>query len=162
MKRRFAIALTTTLLLVITTGCVNTSNHLQTTQNPGVFSIHVGVEDVGDYTKTEELFLAELRTNGLVDYEMYDSSELSADVLENRKGTTIIERCIGVVTDASSGNEHGIVLNAHDPEKNHIGYGALAGIDEIADGTVVLSYMIYNPDNNYIDDITERYDFVIS
>ena len=28
-------------------------------------------------------------------------------------------------------------------------------------GTVLVSYMIYDPSNNYIDDIMERYDFVI-
>lgn len=28
-------------------------------------------------------------------------------------------------------------------------------------GTVFLSYMVYNPDNNYIDDIMERYDFIL-
>ena len=29
------------------------------------------------------------------------------------------------------------------------------------DGTVFLSYMVYNPDNNYIDDIMEPYDFIL-
>lgn len=32
---------------------------------------------------------------------------------------------------------------------------------QMRDGTVFLSYMVYNPDNNYIDDIMERYDFIL-
>lgn len=108
--------------------------------------------------RTEELFLSEMEEKGLTDYELYDSSELTADILESRKGTTIIERCIGFVTNGQTGD--GAILNAADKNYNYISYRSID--QEYCDGTVILTYLIYNPDNNYIDDITERYDFVVS
>lgn len=117
----------------------------------------IRLEEV-DYLETEELFLSEMEENGLTDYELYDSSELTADILESRKGTTIIERCIGFVTNGQTGD--GAILNAADKNYNYISYRSIG--QEYCDGTVILTYLIYNPDNNYIDDITERYDFVIS
>ena len=107
----------------------------------------IRLEEV-DYLETEELFLSEMEENGLTNYELYDSSELTADILESRKGTTIIERCIGFVTNGQTGD--GAILNAADKNYNYISYRS------------IVTYLIYNPDNNYIDDITERYDFVIS
>lgn len=117
----------------------------------------IRLEEV-DYLETEELFLSEMEENGLTNYELYDSSELTADILESRKGTTIIERCIGFVTNGQTGD--GAILNAADKNYNYISYRSID--QEYCDGTVILTYLIYNPDNNYIDDITERYDFVIS
>ena len=117
----------------------------------------IRLEEVDDL-ETEELFLSEMEENGLTNYELYDSSELTADILESRKGTTIIERCIGFVTNGQTGD--GAILNAADKNYNYISYRSID--QEYCDGTVILTYLIYNPDNNYIDDIMERYDFVIS
>lgn len=111
-----------------------------------------------DFLETEELFLMEMEERGLTDYELYDASELDAEILENRNGTVIIERCIGFVTNGQTGD--GAILNAADKNYNYISYRSID--QEYCDGTVILTYLIYNPDNNYIDDITERYDFVIS
>lgn len=116
--------------------------------------------DVGNYTKIEQDFLNQLKVNGITNYVIYDSEEITADILENRKGITVIERCIGIVTDIKNGD--GIILNACD-EANYISY---RGCQEscgltLLNGTVLISYMIYDPGNNCIDDIMERYDFVL-
>lgn len=88
---------------------------------------------------------------------VYDASELTTEILENRRGTMVVERCIGMVTDAENGD--GVILNAYDEEYNYIGYRGIYW--PLNKGTVVLSYMVYNPNNEYIDDIVERYDFIL-
>ena len=94
---------------------------------------------------------------GSVPMLVYDASELTADILENRRGTMVVERCFGVVTDAKQGD--GRVLNPADKDYDYIGYRGVYW--PLSDGTVLLSYMVYNPDNGYIDDIVERYDLVL-
>lgn len=69
-----------------------------------------------------------------------------------------MERCIGVVTNSEQGD--GVVLNAANADYDYIGY---RGIDwPLSDGAVLLSYMVYNPGNEYVDDIVERYDFILN
>ena len=48
------------------------------------------------------------------DCKVYNSDELTGDILEHRNGKIIIERCIGEVTNATTGD--GKVLNAADEE----------------------------------------------
>lgn len=91
-------------------------------------------------------------------FKIYDSSELSAEILESRKGDVVVERCIGIVTNKMTGD--GKVLNAYDKQYDYISYRSVNN-QAYRDGTVFISYMVYNPENNYIDDITERYDFVL-
>lgn len=146
------------LSFVLPCGCATSTPATEEAQvRNTVFEINGEPCDVGDYLETEELFLMELAESGNTDYELYDSSELTADILENRNGTLVIERCIGLVTSRNEGD--GIVLNAYDEDYNYISYRGVSST--IRDGTVLLSYMVYNPGNNYIDDIMERHDFVI-
>lgn len=87
--------------------------------------------------------------------EIVEASELDADVLQNRNGKLIIECCIGIVDNAETGAGH--VLN-EDPESNYISY---RGVPGISTGNVICTYFIYNPDNNYKDDIIMRFDYII-
>lgn len=114
----------------------------------------------GDYqwVEIEDLFVEDVLVKMPYEYELYDASELFAEVLENRNGMVIVERCIGFVINKETGD--GRVLNALDENYNYISYRSVA--EDYCDGTVFVSYMIYNPDNNYVDDIIERYDFVLS
>lgn len=122
------------------------------------FLINGTIKDIGDYMETEEVFLMDFEeTYGIGDYELYDASELTAEMLENRNGKTIIERCIGIVTNGEKGD--GSLLNYPDPEYYYISYRSVS--EEYRDGTIVLSYMVYDPSTNYVDDIMERYDFII-
>ena len=83
--------------------------------------------------------------------QIYNADELTAEVLENRNGNIIIERVLGVVTDAENG--HGCELNG-----SYISYKS---VDGISNGDMVCTYLIYNPNTNCIDDIAARYDYVM-
>jgi hypothetical protein len=154
------------IALLMSSGCISGISgdyaviH-KTPQDSRVFHINDDEKDIGDYQHIEDAFFSHIESSGIYDYEVYDASELSTDILESRNGKTIIERCVGFVTDDTDGNEHGVVLNAFDPDFNYIGYRECAEVLCLNEGTVVVSYMIYNPDNNFIDDITERYDYVV-
>lgn len=86
---------------------------------------------------------------------IYDSDDLTMEMLQNRKGTIIIEKCIGVVND-KEGN--GKLLNCSNPEYFYISYKS---VPKATTGDVILTYFVYNPDNNIEDDIMERFDFII-
>ena len=77
-------------------------------------------------------------------------------MLENRNGKLIIERCVGIVTNAETGD--GMILNS-DPDSYYISYSR---VDGVKNGTVVVSYMVYNTTDNFIDGIEERFDYVVS
>lgn len=156
--RKILLCFILILSFVLPCGCTTSMPATEEAQvRNTVFEINGEQCDIGDYLETEDLFLMELADSGITEYELYDSSELTADILENRNGILVIERCIGLVIDGNEGD--GIVLNAYDEDYNYISYRRVP--NEIRDGTIFLSYMVYNPDNNYIDDIMERYDFVI-
>lgn len=87
--------------------------------------------------------------------EIIDSSDLTMEMIRNRNGKIIIERCIGVVLDAEG---NGKVLNYNDPEHYYIGYRNVKGAKP---GDTILSYFIYNPENNIEDDIIYRYDYIL-
>ena len=93
----------------------------------------------------EERFCAILEEEGLTSYTLLDSSQMSREVLENRDGAVLIERCIGVAEDAEG---NGRVLNAKDPGFDYVSYRGL----EIpwSPGDTFVTYFIYNPFNNYI------------
>lgn len=129
-------------------------------------SVYGGETEINHYEEIEKGFLSALEANGLRDYRLVDSSELTTELLENRNGITVIERCIGMAINAEAGD--GVILNssansgwyiACPTDGCYIPYKI--GDYQMRDGTVFLSYMVYNPDNNYIDDIMERYDFIL-
>ena len=70
----------------------------------------------------------------------------------------IVERAIGIVTNRERQGD-GKILNTDDDYYNYISY---RNVDfNTCDGTIVLTYLIYNPDTSYTDDIIERYDFCL-
>lgn len=87
--------------------------------------------------------------------EIIDSADLSLEDLENRKGKIIIEKCIGVVENSDG---DGKVLNCYDSNYDYISYRS---VEDFQVGDTILTYLIYNPDTNYTDDILERFDYVI-
>lgn len=113
-----------------------------------------GVSQIDDI---EASLIQLLNASGAENVVVYDSSELTAEILESRRGTTVVERCIGVVINAEQGD--GVVLNTSDAEYNYIGFHGICW--PLNNGTILLSYMVYNPYNNEVDDIVERYDFIL-
>lgn len=110
-----------------------------------------------DYESIESALVDLLDAAGNKEIAVYDSSELSAEILKNRLGKTVVERCIGIVKDVETGE--GVLLNTEDPNFNYISYRGV--YRPISNGSIVLSYMVYSSHNNSVDDIVERYDFVI-
>lgn len=86
--------------------------------------------------------------------QMYDTSNLTVDILTHRDGNIIIERIIGVCID-DAGN--GQVLCENPELGSYISYKGIAA----SKGDVVLTYCLYNPDSNDTDDILERFDYII-
>lgn len=119
-----------------------------------------GVEcEVADYYGIEDAFVLELYENGYNNMLIYDVDDLTTNILENRtqSDSIIIERCIGIVTNKEQ-NGDGIILNTA-AEYNYISY---CSVDfEIRNGTIVLTYFVYNPGTDYVDDIMCRYDFLL-
>lgn len=88
--------------------------------------------------------------------EVVDSSRLTHEMIENRDGKLLIEKCIGVVENSDTGD--GRILNTPEGVGNYISYRR---VDGVKDGAVVLTYFIYDPHNNYVDGIVDRFDYVI-
>lgn len=84
--------------------------------------------------------------------QVYDSSELTEDILANRQGKLIIEKCEGTVLDDE---KNGAIQNA-DSDYNYISYTDV----DCTKGDTIVTYLIYNPETNYTDDVIERFDYV--
>ena len=87
--------------------------------------------------------------------EIKDSSEITMEILQSRKGTVLVEKCIGIVTTES---KDGVILNCENPQYYYISY---ADIDKANKGNFMITYFVYNPFNNIEDDILFRLDFVL-
>ena len=95
--------------------------------------------------------------------EIYDTSELTHDIMFNRNGKIIVEKVIGEVVND---NFDGKILNAGTDYENYtnkndslyINYERVEGAKE---GDIILTYFIYNPFTKAQDDVMTRLDFVI-
>ena len=122
-----------------------------------IFAINGKAEKVADYTEIENDFVSNFSKDSVV---IYNSQDLTAEILENRAGTgkTVVERVIGMVTNEDRKGD-GVVLNTTNTEYNYISY---MDVDfETRNGTIILTYLVFNPNSNYIDDVIERYDFLL-
>ena len=100
-------------------------------------------------------------------FNIYNSADLTTEILTERNGVLIIEKCYGVVTD-NNGNGRMLLndndfINAHDRNYNNIAdnYISYKSVTGAGEGDIVLTYFIYNPDSNYADDIMVRFDYII-
>lgn len=84
----------------------------------------------------------------------YNAEDLTGDILRHRDGDIIIEKMIGTVVD-KKGNGKLMGVGSH---YNYISYKGVKGIRK---GDTILTVCIYNPANNYEDDIVERFDYII-
>ena len=109
------------------------------------------------YVHIEDNVISLLESAGFENVKVYDSSEITLDLLENREGKTIVERCYGVVLDVETGD--GRIINAADGAGNYISYRSVYQTHD--ENSIMLTYLVYNPENNYCDDIIIRYDFIL-
>jgi hypothetical protein len=82
-----------------------------------------------------------------------NSYDLTIEELQSRNGKLIIEKVIGQVDNFVTGAGHQL-----DNPDYYISY---KGVDGISNGNIICTYFIYNPENNYEDDIVYRYDYII-
>lgn len=118
-------------------------------ENPEVAEDEPEEGTLAYYERLEE----DLRAYGM---QIVESKDLTYDMLVNRNGATIVEKCIGVVLDEEGNGE---VINGI-PDYNYICYAGLE--EDLQPGTVVLTYCVYNPDTSYEDDIILRYDYIVT
>lgn len=85
--------------------------------------------------------------------EIINSCDLTIEELQSRNGKLIIEVVIGQVDNFVTGAGH--VLDNPDF------YISYKGVEGISNGNIICTYFIYNPENNYEDDIMYRYDYII-
>lgn len=85
--------------------------------------------------------------------EIVNSYDLTIEELQSRNGKLIIEVVIGQVDNFVTGAGHQL-----DNPDYYISY---KGVDGISNGNIICTYFIYNPENNYEDDIMYRYDYII-
>lgn len=85
-------------------------------------------------------------------FELYNTSDLSLEMLENRmkwSKKVIVEKIVGkVLDDDLNGEAEGFYIN-------------YSCVPSVKAGDEVISYFVYNPETNYCDDIIERYDVIV-
>ena len=127
--------------MMIVTGCNRTTkNSEDTPKSNDIKSIETSVElpqNMTDDFQTEVYYI-----------DSQEESDKCYEALQHRKGKIVIEVITGTVT-----NENG------DGQIDYQGYIKYHG--DLAVGTQVETVMVYNPDNNYIDDIMYRTDTII-
>jgi len=85
----------------------------------------------------------------------YWANQLNGDILRNRGDKIIIEKCIGTVLNA---NKDGRIMNPHKKGYDYISYRSVKGAKT---GDTILSVFIYEPGGNDVDEIVDRFDYVI-
>ena len=87
--------------------------------------------------------------------KIYDSSELTEEILTNRNGKIIIEKVIGKVTIYKL---DGTIVNASTDYGTYISYKR---VDRAKENDIIVTYFIYSPFSNAEDDVLTRLDFII-
>ena len=119
-------------------------------------------EDKTDYYNSQVEFYDEIIEN--VDtIKIYDTDDLTPEMMANRNGKIIVEKIVGKVT---SDKLDGVILNCdvdiggytNKDGGNYINYERVDGAKK---GDKILTYYIYNPFTNEQDDVLTRLDFII-
>ncbi len=102
--------------------------------------------DSYDFEPTINVIPSETETDNIC--QVYDSSELTEDILANRQGKLIIEKCVGTVTDDEK--------NGSLEDGSYISYESV----DCTKGDTITTYLIFNPETNYTDDVIKRFDYI--
>lgn len=104
-----------------------------------------------------EQFMQDYSTVNTNELLIIDESQLTEDMLLNRNGKLIISKCVGKVV---SEDKDGCIINkAADKNYDYISYKC---VEDCKIDDIIVTYLIYNPDNNYTDDIISRFDYIVS
>lgn len=102
---------------------------------------------VSDYRRQAE------RIEKKFDLNVVDTADLTYKATTHRKGTVLVERVIGRV---KNNNGDGKVLNNGNNPYNYICYKDWIDCKK---GDVIVTYVLYNPENNVEDDFIARWDY---
>lgn len=147
------LKMTACLLIGITIGCI-----LSNTQTDNVIS----ATDKTEYHNSQIEFYDDMIQN-VSTMEIYDTAELTPQIMANRSGKIIVEKIVGKVTNHKLDGE---ILNCNAEDGgytnkdggNYISYERVSGARE---GDKIVTYYIYNPFTNEQDDVWTRLDFII-
>ena len=118
--------------------------------------------DNGEFNTPQVQFYDDMIINANT-IEIYDTSNLTPDIMKNRNGKIVVEKIIGEVTD---NNLNGKILNCDTEEGgytnkdggNYINYER---VENAKKGDKIVTYFLYNPFTNEQDDVLTRLDFII-
>jgi hypothetical protein len=159
------IAITLIIIMVISLAACGQSEPAKTAGATAektnlTFTFNGAEHTVLPYYPIEDNYVMTMVNKGYKKFNIYDSKTLTAEMLTNRTNLqrTIVERVIGIVTNEEREGD-GRVLNQ---DNEHYYYISYSGCDfEYTTGTIIVTYLMYNPNTNYEDDIIERYDYIL-
>ena len=108
MKNILSILIVFVFIISIISCSPVTNSEGDNTENYIVYSIDGNSFAVDNFEKREATWLSTITND---EYLLYDSSDLSTDILTNRRGKLVIERVVGIVTDFPVCD--GMVLNPY-------------------------------------------------
>ena len=122
----------------------------------------ISTEDKTDYYNSQVEFYDEM-IEDINTLKIYDTDDLTPQVMANRNGKIIVEKIVGKVTNDKLDGE---ILNCNAEEGgytnkdggNYISYQRVEGAKK---GDKILTYYIYSPFTNEQDDVLTRLDFII-
>ena len=122
----------------------------------------ISAEDKTDYYNSQVEFYDKM-IEDIETLKIYDTDDLTPEIMANRNGKIIVEKIVGKVTNDKLDGE---ILNCNVEEGgytnkdggNYINYERVEGAKK---GDKILTYYIYNPFTNEQDDVLTRLDFII-
>lgn len=122
----------------------------------------ISAEDKTDYYNSQVEFYDKM-IEDIETLKIYDTDDLTPEIMANRNGKIIVEKIVGKVTNDKLDGE---ILNCNAEEGgytnkdggNYINYERVEGAKK---GDKILTYYIYNPFTNEQDDVLTRLDFII-
>lgn len=160
------IILTLVIVLLVLMLCITFTEHQQTQKQLEAIQLNqndiISFNDEGLTTiqnKLDDFVITENSTdyttvndNNLM---IIDESQITENLLLNRDGKIIVSKVIGKCVNSSG---DGVILNPSSPDANYISYRSVKGVTE---NSIIITYLFYNPDSSYTDDIIYRYDYII-
>lgn len=123
------------------------------------YTINGEQQKITPYYPIEDNYVMNMVEVGYSNFHIYDSRNVTGGMLANRTKSEkiIIERVIAMITNADREGD-ATVLNTNG-DYTYISY---YGTDlDYTTGTIMITYLMYNPETDYEDDIIERYDYVL-
>lgn len=123
------------------------------------YTINGERQKVTPYYPIEDNYVMNIVEVGYSNFHIYDSRNVTGEMLTNRTESDkiIVERVIAIITNREREGD-AKVLNTNG-DYTYISY---YGTDlDYTIGTIMITYLMYNPETDYEDDIIERYDYVL-